>query len=133
MRTFLVALLLILSTGCGPSYRTLYHFEPPASLNGKRCANECLYKTQECSHQCTHNRYQCEQGAKMAELAHTVVDALATQNKQPYYNSHNGSYHQCVSQENQCIESCKSMHRICHQNCGGDVRSETVCIRNCPH
>lgn len=133
MYRVIILSLLLFVTSCGPVYKTTHHFKPPETEKGRECANQCLFKKQECYHDCQNLRVQCEQNSNIANLAGQVIDALdktpdGEKKKSSYANSHRNK---CINAEKDCFGRCDSMHQLCHQNCGGIVETETKCVRNC--
>ena len=136
---YLITLLVICSilVGCGPVYQTSYLFKPPTTENGRNCANRCLSKQQECYHQCQNITAQCESRKEVANLAEALVESWkksSLSTDKPHnpsatrYRSHQTD---CQKDEQKCMSRCDSIHRLCHENCGGVVIREVTCIRNC--
>ncbi len=136
---FLMPFLLTCSliTGCGSVYQTSYEFKPPTTEGGRDCANRCLNKNQGCFHHCQNITAQCESRKEISNLAEVLVDTwkksslstnMPSDQRTTRYRS---SQADCKKDEQQCMARCDSIHRLCHENCGGIVIREVTCIKNC--
>lgn len=104
-------------SACGPVYDTQYTFLPPEDSTGRACV-----------FQCDNSKLQCQQlQDQSAELCESRAER---------------EYDRCVDKygEKKCYrdycsssdhERCETQYRSCYQSCGGNVRSETVCVAFC--
>ena len=118
-----LAWLMGLSVGCGPVYKTVYAFDPPRDAAGRRCIVQCDTQRQQCQELEALKSERCRAEARIAELEYEQCQANA---KDPKRCSR-----RYVSCDHGDIARCESAYRICYQNCGGSVRSKTVCTAHC--
>ena len=133
--TFLLSLLVLLLglTACGPVYQTDYHMVPPADAMGRQCSNGCLDRMQLCKSQCTIQDQNCEQMARL-EAQNTYLSYVNERQRKgkPIEHDQDDFYHysRCGGTSS-CEETCDSVHRMCHTNCGGQVLERTYCTAFC--
>ena len=124
----LFGLLLSLLSACGPIYKTVYTFVPPASGEGRRCLNQCLGMREMCrssaEYRAAQSRALCEQSAMMS---YSACLGSARNDKERSRCSHysSGCYESAYTQH------CESDYRLCYSNCGGVVDNRQVCVMGC--
>lgn len=134
MSKIIYAILLItcfIIQGCAPIYKTNYIYHPVTSKKASHCANECIQHKQTCRSQCLNLQRQCEKEANTLAVASDLI------NRQSTPSSINGStrhelLNDCYKNEDKCELSCEEDHKLCHENCGGEVTMQTICVKNCP-
>jgi len=126
-------ILLIFGTACSPLYDTRYTFTPPASAEGTVCATQCAVTESYCRQSCQLNQNACEQQARADAARDFDVYVYEQKRKnRPIKKSlrdFERSYY-CPSRTN-CESTCAANQRACHQNCGGSISSERVCVAFC--
>lgn len=134
LRFIIISVLCMNLLGCSPVYRTTYTFQPPETENGRYCANRCLSKMQDCYHQCENISAQCESRKEIANLADVIIESWEKGKVEDgtkasrHYRPRNTN---CKNKEAECMARCDQIHRLCHENCGGIVKSQTYCVQNC--
>jgi hypothetical protein len=139
---FLGALLGACSTD--PVYQSRYDLTPPASETGRQCTVGCETNRLLCEQRNDEHLARCEDQAdrnfnNCTEDVDRRMSACISGLKAKYgsrwatYESHctatvaNTCYRQsCATQSD-----CDSGYRACFSNCGGDVTTRSVCVRNC--
>lgn len=134
MRNFLFVLTvsILFLSGCGPIYSTQYNFTPPQTSEGKICANECLDKKNACFNVCEIKQEECRKiNARKAETDYLQYLAITALQDKPIEKEKKDfiNYSGCSSRY--CSNRCPSTHRLCHSNCGGQVRESTICTSFC--
>ncbi|MGF1547206.1 MAG: hypothetical protein ACFCUG_07750 [Thiotrichales bacterium] len=121
-----VALMSALA-GCGPVYKTVYHFEPPRDDNGIRCVLQCEETLRECSVAEDLRDENCRREQQVAELEHQRCRDLARAagRKDDVCPR---SYVSCVGGRH---ARCDENYRRCYENCGGQISSQQVCSMFC--
>ncbi len=128
--TLSVILLQILLQGCSPVYKTNYIYHPVKSPKASVCANQCLEQKQTCHSQCLDLQRQCERDANMLAVASDLIkpqsDTTST-----ISSSRTTLLNDCYKHADKCELSCDVNHKLCHENCGGEVTVQKICVRNC--
>lgn len=61
----IISLLSLLVVSCGPQYRVVDDYVPPADNSGKRCLKQCQKEKNRCQRKCTRKRQHCLADAEM--------------------------------------------------------------------
>ncbi|MCK5521664.1 MAG: hypothetical protein KAI83_00895 [Thiomargarita sp.] len=99
-----------LSVGCGPIYDTVDNFIPPATSQGKICANNCESQKMMCEQLADQKKENCELRGEQACKNKKDCD-------KPY----------CSADYSKCERSYKT----CYKSCGGKVESKRICVMGC--
>ncbi|TKW61834.1 MAG: hypothetical protein DI628_04230 [Blastochloris viridis] len=120
----LVLLALVLAA-CGPTYRTNYTLNEPATESGRLCSSNVIVMSNTCVENCRQMARSCYNPGGF----HTSIG---------YGRGGYGGwgYNQSLLDERdcsprQCEENCLASARAAHVRCGGTVTEETVCTANC--
>ena len=111
---------------CAPVYQTRYTLLPPATREGRACANGCLYMNTTCIGNCRQMKLECNWARQSA----LFYDGYG-------YRHHLGGTYGMNTPLNgdcsaiSCIENCNAAVRACHINCGGTIQATSVCTANC--
>lgn len=128
--TFCLLLTSLLIQGCAPIYKTNYIYHPVKSEKASHCANECLQHKQTCRSQCLDLQRQCEREARLLAIASDLINVQSPSNSNISSNRYE-LLNDCYKQAEKCELSCDEDHKLCHENCGGEVTVQTVCVKNC--
>jgi hypothetical protein len=118
--------LLGLVAGCGPIYDTRYHFVPPSDPSARSCIFQCENLKMQCEELEQMRVENCDYRARLDQ--DRCRAEIRRQGREP-------KSHECSSLGGSCYantERCEAKYRQCYQNCGGQVRTEQVCVFNCP-
>jgi hypothetical protein len=127
-----------------PVYRTHYDLTAPATETGRQCTVGCETNRLLCEQRNDDRIARCEEQADRAynnctEDLDRRMSACISGLKSQYgsrwatYESHctatvaNTCYRQSCDTES----SCDGGYRACFSNCGGEVKTRSVCVRNC--
>lgn len=124
-----LAVLGLLLAGCGPVYTTTYHYKPPKSWRGKQCVNRCLQNRSQCYMYCNSTVLQCRADAnRAARPAYRAYVRYQRRHGLPINRnlSSFANYSQCTDR---C--GCENTYRQCYTNCGGQVKTSTICTAFC--
>ncbi len=137
-KIILLVIILVTMVGCGPMYKTLYHYHAPNDPQGRQCINSCDFMRQQCNSGCHDRKQNCEITAQAMD----AISNAACYNRQSYCRSHHGSgcllehcghhsnsHSQCSSYD--CKQSCEYQYNQCFTNCGGSIETQQVCTSNC--
>lgn len=111
--------LLICSLIISSCYSTQYQIIPPDTIEGARCANDCLSEKERCINNC-----------EMINTQRNLMNHLVSQNRylieQKYNNVRDSSLYNYNSYSNNavndsCIRRCTENYYLCHKNCGGHI------------
>lgn len=128
---FLGALLL---SGCGPVYKTTYHFTPPDSQRGRECVNACQSTQQQCE---SNENYTYEQCKNRAERSYQACESRKKFEPHPkkgwkepkcVENCQDCSRPYCSSPDD---DKCAERYRECYRTCGGSIEKTVTCTSNC--
>ncbi|NCY23512.1 MAG: hypothetical protein EBX37_01245 [Alphaproteobacteria bacterium] len=127
------SLAAILLAACDPVYETRYNYIPPASQQGRMCANNCVLSRQQCQQSCQMLESNCHTRARL-EAENDYLNYVNERQREgkPLKRTRQdftGSTY-CPETED-CATQCEGNHQICHSNCGGQVIPQTVCTANC--
>lgn len=117
-------LVAVLVAGCQPMISTTYEVVPPASIEGRYCANECLSVKQYCEQACRRDVNACEQMNLIESQTKYIVDSKTDSSPDMYRGSR-----YCSADE--CMQACTANYNICHTNCGGQVIPRQQCTAFC--
>ena len=132
------AILLVLGAlllgGCGPVYRTTYHFSPPEGQRARECVNACQATQQQCEANETYAYEQCQNRAERSVQACESRKRFEPDPKKGWKKpvcvencvSCNRPY--CASAS---TERCNERYRACYATCGGTVEKTVECTSNC--
>lgn len=130
------AAMIVLAAGlsaCGPVYDTTYQYSPPASGEGKICANQCSQIEQLCRRNCKLEYDSClAREREQARWDYEDYVRRQTSRKQPLDKSpddFNLDY-RCTSSSS-CEATCGNDQRTCYTTCGGEVTATRVCTAFC--
>ena len=144
LRVVLLAVGLLSACSTEPVYQSRYDLTPPATESGRQCTVGCETNRLLCEQRNDERIARCEEQADRAftlctEDVDRRMSACISGLKSKYgsrwatYESHctatvaNSCYRQSCSTQS----SCDSGYRGCFSNCGGDVQTRSVCVRNC--
>ena len=123
-------LLIVLLQACSPIYKTNYVYHPIRSESEKarHCANDCINYKQTCRSQCLELQRRCEHDANILAVASDLI----------YHQSHStlsttraDLLKDCYKHVDECEQGCELDHKLCHENCGGEVTLQKICVQNC--
>lgn len=129
----MVLAISISGSGCGPVYETRYQYVPPATADGKVCANQCTQIESLCARNCRLEERACVSDARRdaeRDYDHYVRERQAAH--QPIdktVNDFRYDYHCAASRA--CEQRCEADYRGCYQTCGGQVTESSVCTAFC--
>lgn len=112
---------MLFLSGCGPVYKTVYSYRPPASPQGQICIMQCDNIKRQCY---THEDFRvraCEDENRIARLEYERCASMGYDrcwDRSAFCNSGNYWY-------------CDEEYRICYQNCGGFISSREICVSGC--
>lgn len=118
-------------TSCGPVFKTFYAFEPPKTQTGKNCVNQCNMMKMQCGQLEDQKAANCRQ---RADSAYQECERAARAEVLACKLGGNKNCSKPYCSRDICTkntETCDNQYRVCFQNCGGKITSETRCIRNC--
>lgn len=122
LRSLVILCIVTLLYGCGPNYKTMYHYVPPHDSKALDCTEDCARKQRFCYCQCGKKLDECENGLydpqKRDRYAHADSDRKQTALS-------------CEQHFNNCNNECDLNFRLCYNTCGGTVVIENRCIHNC--
>lgn len=113
--TFVLVAMLGL-TSCGPQYETRYSFIPPKSPSERICANQCVAEKNQCVRQCNQQLGLLD---SVSDITSSIMDSGNNARRSP------------SDRVARCTSQCEQSHRICHENCGGTVIANKVCVAFC--
>lgn len=135
MKKILLMVSLCLSftllAGCGPIYQTHYSYQPPASMQARRCIVQCQQNQTQCSFACTAQNNQCERLAQQS--AKFQYEAYVNQQEtagKPVTETVNDFFNDSQCQMQQSCQ-CHSQYNQCYQLCGGQVIQHKKCVAFC--
>lgn len=122
---------LIFLGACGPVYKTDYIFQPPASLQGKMCVNQCTQIKQSCFTNCNLRNESCFLRAER-EARKSFRTYVKRQNKKKKaIEKTQEDFYRPRCKTSSCQVSCNGNHRICYKDCGGRIGTVTRCTAFC--
>jgi hypothetical protein len=127
--TFCIILLQMLLQGCSPIYKTNYIYHPIKSEGSRACANECLHNKQNCRSQCLELQRKCEHDANMLAVASELIKNQSSPST--ISSTRTNLLNDCYKHADQCELSCDEDHKLCHENCGGEVTVQRLCVKHC--
>lgn len=134
MKRILIApflcLIITLLCGCGPVYETHYHYYAPQAWQGRKCVNKCLAARSSCRMECATLNQSCRNSADLAALpGYITYNHEADKSGEPNDTSLND-----FADTSGCNASCgcNETFRECFENCGGTIKTTTVCTAFCP-
>lgn len=126
--TFCLLLTSLFIQGCAPVYKTHYIYHPVKSEKANDCVNEGIQHKKTCRSQCLDLQKQCEKEAGQLAVASDLIKTPDSSISTTRYELLND----CYKQKEKCEASCEEDHKLCHENCGGEVTMQTICVKNCP-
>ena len=132
MTRYALCALAALTAACatGPQYRTFYDFVPPTTAEGRSCV-----------FQCENTKMQCSQ---LEEMRVANCEDRADYRHGQCMDRAQDAYQRCQQSGNQyCVQSycarescsyssrCENQYNRCFEVCGGEILSETRCVKNC--
>lgn len=129
--TLCLLLISFVIQGCAPVYKTNYIYHPVKSAKTSHCANDCIQHKQICRSQCLDLQRQCEREANTLAVASDLINGQSMLNSTTSSTRHE-LLNDCYKHADKCELSCEEDHKLCHENCGGQVTMQTICIKNCP-
>jgi hypothetical protein len=124
-----IVFLIFFLQACSPVYKTNYIYHPVQSEKGRACANECIKNKQSCHRECLDLQRQCERDANMLGLASELVKIQAED--ATYHSTRTSLIAECQQHLDKCELACDQHHKLCHENCGGEVTIQSLCVKNC--
>lgn len=128
---FAVIFSVLMLSGCGPEYQTVYSYVPPHSWRGRQCVNQCLTQRSYCQSECQSQDQTCRAEAQVAAmpayLHHERKMRKEGQGDDFTTVSDYADYSNCTDS---C--GCAATYRSCFENCGGSVMANTQCVAFCP-
>lgn len=133
---------------CSPMYETRYVVVPPQTQSGKYCANKCIQNKDTCIN-------TCQSTASALEMTNSVISAFKGDDSYKdckakcatkgyidggYFMQdcqakctadHNNSRNGSPNYMQDCERSCTKSYMDCHNNCGGHIKTEEVCVAFC--
>lgn len=122
-KIILALMFTMMLTACGPMYQTHYDIIPPATQQGRMCANNCVMYKKQCESNCRSENNNCIMMNNLERQNHELMQAK-TNTKSRYIPSR-------FCDSSGCEHGCKDDYHMCHRNCGGQVNERTVCVANC--
>lgn len=119
-------------TACasGPQYRTNTSYVAPPTTQGATCVASCQTSEQVCrarQEDTARAEYPaCLQRAK--DDYKICMQGMSTINCSLYRDL---SQQQCTKDMEPSYKTCVSSYNSCYQSCGGEVKTESVCVKNC--
>ena len=107
---------MLLLSGCMEIYEDRTSFIPPKTKSERDCANDCIKRKDTCI-------TECQRIASEVDIMGNVTSAIGG----IFGSSNQGN----TSNMKECVTRCEKSHMQCHQNCGGKVLKERVCVANC--
>lgn len=127
----LVAMVLML-TGCGPTYKTLYDYQPPASAEGRTCISQCQVSRNYCRTTCVATQDACQARERLE--AHQAYERYAEQQTEAgreIRRTPSSFERPFACSDTACRQSCDDDFQMCYATCGGTVSATTVCTSGC--
>lgn len=142
---YILCLAAILG-GCSsqPVYRTQYDLTAPGTESGRQCTVGCETNRLLCEQRNDEHIARCEEQADRAfnncsEDADRRMSSCIADLQRQYgdrWSTYESHCHATVS--NTCsrqacgtASSCDNGYRACFTNCGGQVDTRAICVRNC--
>lgn len=153
IKKYIISFMLVMAftiTACSnkPVYRTSYDLIQPSSINGRQCTTQCDTNRLLCQQNERAERSQCEDRER-SNAKQCKQNAYVDYRNCMQQASHLGKYRastesNCNSIRNSKVSSCDNnysrcdrrsrcdgAYRSCFSNCGGTVKKNTYCVRNC--
>ena len=130
-QTWILITLCACSVSCGPAYRTFYTYVPPKTVVGKGCVSQCNVMKMQCGQLEDQKLANCTQ---RADTAHRECERAAQAEVLACKLGGNKSCVKPYCARQICVKdhaTCDAQYRVCFQNCGGKVTSETRCVARC--
>ena len=122
-----------------PQYRTRAVYEAPTSREGQMCLNQCDSLVMQCKSRAQEDLNACERDLERRDAA--CLDEAAEQRDYCIRNnsvgcdlSYSNTLSSCRMNLPTCqldTSSCDQTYNTCFERCGGNIRFESVCVRNC--
>jgi hypothetical protein len=108
-------------SGCGSLYETNYSYIKPNSPQGVICTVQCENTRLQCVQNKELEKQNCETNKRLDNIEYDQCVAAKGKDK----CSRNWTY--CSAD----TSSCKTAYNNCYTACGGQVKTERVCVANC--
>lgn len=114
----------------GPQYRTDTSYIAPPTTQGATCVASCETTEQVCrGREDDYARAEYPACLERADQDYRIcMSGGSTINCDLYRTL---SKQQCERDMGPNYKSCTQSFNSCYKNCGGEVRQETVCVKNC--
>lgn len=127
-----VILLIAGLTACesGPQYRTDTSYVAPPTSQGATCVATCQTSEQICRAR-QEDTARAEYPACLQRAADDYKICMSggsTVNCSLYKDL---SQQKCARDKDPNYKTCVSSYNSCYQSCGGQVKQNTVCVKNC--
>ncbi|NYZ11540.1 hypothetical protein HL658_03180 [Azospirillum sp. RWY-5-1] len=128
----LLALVLLLTAGCGPLYSTSYDLTPPTSVEGRGCAAQCETARHACGRSCRMEERLCRIEARhdAIEDYHDYVRERTRKGRE-IKRSPESFDRGWSCNASACESDCGGQFRNCFAGCGGLVEERRVCVAFC--
>lgn len=134
-KNIILCFILLAISSCGPVYRTQYNYTSPNSWEGRQCANQCIKDKSNCRQQCNKDVQTCQSIESIKEAANIAIRQNTNKAKKDPYDNFSVYPNQGLSKNDcsnhSCYNGCDSDYNACFVNCGGEVKTETICVSNC--
>jgi hypothetical protein len=141
-KSIFLTILLLFMVACGPMYKTVHHYNPPKTIEGRNCVNSCDSMKQQCVSGCHKREQTCKMTSQVMDIinnpscakkksrcAYRPHSAGCAWDAHSNCDSYSGDYNRCSSYS--CRKDCDNQYNQCFTNCGGMVESKKVCTFNC--
>ena len=115
--------ILLLLTGCGTVYKTVYTYKQPKQHTGRQCIRQCLVNRTQCSNTCIRQYNRCKQQENTLRLLKSEL------------RRHRHTTPDLPDISNACTQQCGCVqaYNTCYTSCGGTVIPHQKCIAFCHH
>lgn len=127
---FILAIITLVLTACGPIYKKQYAYVPPASNMGKMCTAQCVQNKNSCEQMCQMRNDNCRMQARQdAMYQFEIYRSDRLKQNLPVEKSINDFDRGSFGCQNTC--GCSATYRSCYAACGGEVLERNVCVAFC--
>ncbi len=124
--------LLCTLAACSPIMQSQFEMVPPATMEGRNCANNCLMFKGQCEQNCQQQEQQCARDAdNQANIDYLSYVASRAASQQTIDKDRRDFRRYTNCSASQCRDNCGDNYRLCHMNCGGQVLEHRVCTAFC--
>jgi len=126
---FSITLIALFLASCGPIYKTVYDYKPPASSQGKMCITQCVSNQAMCHQMCRMRNDTCQMQARQKaifEFEH--YKSVREKNHQPVEKTV-----RYFDESGECNDNCgcDETFNVCYTACGGSISERQVCTAFC--